>query len=171
MARMTLAEFMEELEAEGIEGDEAEEAVVRFLAMRKGGSALARRERAGGIAQERKVNGLDFPISAQTQRMRGESESQREARERWLEQESTDPNGIFTGTSGGIFGGGGIATDFHDPDAHVRAGQMMQSKAAVKTVEVLDKILGRLDQLEERESKRLDEGRAPAKRITGRKPK
>lgn len=50
-------------------------------------------------------------------------ETPQEAYERWLEQERNDPQGIYSmggATLGGVFGGGTIATELHDPDANNR---------------------------------------------------
>lgn len=85
--------------------------------------AAAKVKAARGSNLQR-VNQNNFPVSAQ-QYANGVDygeETPQQAKERWMQQEMEDPNGIYGGgaTAGGVFGDGVVSLDHHDPAAFQR---------------------------------------------------
>lgn len=62
-------------------------------------------------------------------------ETPAQAKERWVEQERADPNGLFGGgaTAGGVFGDAPIALDSFDPLAVSREVQLRTQMAGIHT--------------------------------------
>jgi hypothetical protein len=150
---LTLKRLLEELEREGVVGEEAEQAVERFLEMKRKGESPTKNT---SLAKSSKKE-IDFPYSTQLQApTRGGSaldygdETPEEAERRWTEQEMDDPDGVFAGgaSAGGIFGDGPIATSSYDPSARLRTAQMRQHREEAQqrhvTIQVLTKIAERL---------------------------
>lgn len=95
-------------------------------------------------------------------------ETPREAYTRWRTQEENDPNGAYGPggmSAGGIFGGGAVSMPDYDPAAQGRGENRLSAQATGKLTRVLERVLDRMDELEDRESKRLAGGR-PAGRLT-----
>lgn len=171
---LTLKQLLEELENEGVIGDDADAAVERFLKLRKQGQAPSKNQ---ALARTGKKE-IDFPYSPSLPTAGhppvdyGE-ESKEEALERWIGQECSDPDGLFAGgaSAGGIFGDGAIATSTFDPGARQRTAQMRnlrgqheQTQLFIKVAERLAEKLGlSLDDVErklpEHERNLLREGR------------
>jgi len=171
---LTLKQLIEELEAEGVVGKEAEVAVEKFLAQRRAG-----RGGTGGTSAlaKRRPEEIDFPVSAVDQRISRDygDESPEEAKQRWIDQEMNDPDGIFGGgaEAGGIFGSGPIATERYDPGARMRGAQMRQAERSEQTqlltVTVLTKLAEKLGVPRDEVAALLGEGEAPQRRLPGRR--
>jgi hypothetical protein len=150
---ITLKQLIEELEKEGVVGEEAEAAVERFLEMKRKGESP---NKSTALAKK-PAHEIDFPYSTQLQKpTRGGvpvdygDETPEQAERRWTAQEIEDPDGIFAGgsTAGGIFGDAPIATPRYDPQARARTAQLRGAEQGAKvqllTVEVLTKLAERL---------------------------
>lgn len=72
----------------------------------------------------------------------GTLESPQEARQRWIEQERADPQGVYSAggsTAGGVFGSAPIALEDYDPEAHSRSrggADQMQALLGVKQLQM-----------------------------------
>jgi hypothetical protein len=168
---ITLKQLLEELERDGVVGEEAEEAVARFVQLR--GS-----RRGTGAIERRRSEEAIFPSSPQTdpgairRAVDYGNESKEEARARWLEQEQNDPDGIFGGgaVSGGIFGEGMIASERYDPEARMRQVRMEESRATAQAqtmqVAILQRMAARLG-IGEDEIQQLLAPEPPSRRLKG----
>jgi hypothetical protein len=164
--KLTLAQLIQALHEEGATDAEAERVVAQYLDLRKRSDALATRTREQ----------IDFPTSpqlapGQQPRDYGD-ETPEEAEQRWMWQETVDPEGLFSGgqTAGGIFGDGPIPTDRYDPAAVRRTVDLAgpQVRTEGRTVQLLEKILEKLSGPAERP--RLGNGET-ARRLGKRKPR
>jgi polyhydroxyalkanoate synthesis regulator phasin len=131
---------------EGLSREEAE-ALRDALAERK-------RKRAGALAK-RESDEIDFPTSPQGGSQRGiemyGNETKAQAYERWMEQELDDAEGAYGPggmSAGGIFGDGVVSMPDYDPTAQRRTEARAGGVAQLRTVQVLEKILDRLDAVE-----------------------
>lgn len=170
---ISLTQFIQALADEGVVGEEAEEAVEKFMAMRKAG----KRSKGGALAKRASTE-IEFPSSPQedrgVQRVDYGDETPQEAEERWIRQEMEDPDGVFAGgsTAGGIFGDAPIATRSFDPAARRRTMDIEESKSNIierrVTIAVLSKIAGRLGcDLSDLED--ILPGRPDPKQLSGRR--
>lgn len=105
-------------------------------------------------------------------------ETPEEARERWMEQEMNDPEGVYGpggATAGGIFGGGAVALSDYDPLAQTRSSAQVNQKVQAKMLTLLDKVLERVERMEAQALAPPPEGReitgmtGVAKRLLGRR--
>jgi hypothetical protein len=150
--------------AEGLTEREATELARLLRARRERKNALARREQSALGFPASPVGGEERGIA-----MYGE-ETASEAYERFMAQEMNDPEGVYGpggGTAGGIFGDAPIAMPDYDPTAHRRSESRAGGMANVKLVQLLSRLVDRLDAVEAREASRLPEG-PPERRLGGR---
>jgi hypothetical protein len=154
--------------AEGLTGEEAD-TLQKILRQRRekreaADRTLARREEPGYI---------DFPSSPVSRSSRAieryGDETPAEALERWMDDEQADPEGVYGpggATAGGIFGDGPIAMPDYDPVAHRRTEARAGGVAQVKLVQVLERLMRRLD---EAEGRKALPGAAPPQLPRGRR--
>jgi hypothetical protein len=129
-------------------------------------SGAIRRSRSEAIASH---NAEEFPGTPVVRhRYDHGNETAEEARERWEEEETElidGVHGLGGQSAGGIFGDGAISTSVYDPMAHNRADGRLSQQANIRTMRVLERLEGRLDQIEGRRPERLGPGDA-GKRLT-----
>ncbi len=177
---MKLSDLLAELEAEGVTGEKAEEAVERFIKMQKSKRDLSG-DASGAALAKRDGDDLPARFSAQVELGRGRKpvdygdETPAEAEMRWRQQEMADPEGIYAGgsTAGGIFGNDPIATEGYDPGARRRTAEMDHLRAStaekIVMVKVLNKIADKLGIGSDEISGLLDgDDAGPQRRLPGR---
>lgn len=103
----------------------------------RNGNTLARQE---GV--------VSFPSSPEGGNVDYGDETPEQAKQRWLQQERNDPQGLFTGGSscGGVFGQGAIATSDYDPEAVDRTEERMARQVNLNTQHEMLKTLGQMNQ-------------------------
>lgn len=140
MASMSKVDrLLAELAEEGGLSQEEREALAEEIKRRKSG--IERRGGGGGEIERKHARGVA---------MYGE-ETPEEARERWMEQEMNDPEGVYGpggATAGGIFGGGAIPMGDYDPMSHSRSAAQINQKVQAKMLTLLDKVLERVERME-----------------------
>jgi len=195
----SLEDLIDEFVAEGYEPEDAARAAMLVLKKRREGSAIQRSDSSdrlslradGGGVPERRIDGsLDLGTARGLAINNGDrrpvvdygNETPQEAGARWAAQEMMDPNGVFsTGglTGGGIFGGGAVATERYDPEAHHRAAATNGALAPAMQAEVMMEMLSELRQMRaergelppRRTAEHFIPGRGPARQLAAKKPR
>lgn len=168
---MDLAELIRKLiEEDGLTPDEATAvAAASVKASRRTASMARTRSNDFPVSAQQYNNGVDY----------GE-ETPQEAKERWIQQEMADPNGIYGGgaTAGGVFGDGILATDSYDPGAVSRTLNMQAQVATVRSQAEMLRLMndirselqsGRALPPQQPPRRELDEGRGPNRRLGQKK--
>jgi hypothetical protein len=147
---ISLKRLLDLLLEEGASEDEAEEIIEGFIARRRG--AMADPQNPLARVGHGAIDPAHTPTLGPGQRpVDYGNETAAEAKERWMRQEMSDPQGVFAGGSsaGGIFGDGAIATDSYDPGAVRRTvdlrNQAQQAEVQHRTLSVLERVMERLE--------------------------
>lgn len=93
-----------------------------------------------------------------------------QAYERWMEQEQSDPEGVYGpggGTAGGIFGDGPVHMPDYDPSARRRTESAQGGVAMARLSVVLERLLDRVEALEDGGGRKALAG-SPSKRLRGK---
>lgn len=123
---MDLEKLVQALIDEGLSETEAIQTVARNL------KRNTSREKSSGI---------------QARDVKSEEETPQQAKERWIREEFSDPNGLFHGgaTSGGVFGDGPIVLEDYDPGAYQRN---LNIQNQLTQIQVQQKMLQQLEEMQ-----------------------
>lgn len=161
-----LARLIRQLvDEEGLTHEEAMKVAAASIRAARGSFSLTRRGSSGPLTPN---------IQDDPRRMHYGAESPAEAKRRWIEQERADPQGIYSfggSTAGGIFSGGAIPMDDHDPEGAVRTlhahAQLQQLQVQKESLRLLQEMREELGASREN-TKELSDGKGE-RRLLGRK--
>src|SRR5690606_25641404 len=130
--RMNLAELIEQLiREEGLSTEEAGRVA----------AAMVRAQRGATPQNQAPPDLMNAP-----NRVNYGNETPEQAKQRWMQQEMEDPQGLFAGgvSSGGVFGESAVATESYDPGAVARTVNMRTQLGQMRTQEQMLRLLEEL---------------------------